>query len=431
MKSKVSRVFILLIGIGLLIISSNINWHKNSWLRVVQSDAKGYYAYLPAIFIYGDPNFGFFDEIEKEKYYHPTNQYEYRVGIDGTMVNKYFCGVAIMQAPFFLAAHMLSKPLGFPSDGYSKIYIYLICIAAIFYFCLGLLFLNKLLAGYEIATTIRIMVMLLLTFGTHAFYYTIGEPGMSHVYSFALISAFLYYARQYFKTENLRLLPLLAIIYGLTGLVRPANLIVILLLPFAAGELLNFSNGIRKLFRQPLTLIGSLFLFVGIIVLQALYYKIATGSFWADTYPGESFQFLEPRFWAMLFSYKKGLFVYTPLMLFSLVGFYHLWRRNTYQAITLGLFFIILNYILSSWWSWWYGGSFSSRVYVEYIPLFAILLATALKHIRQSWLKVSFISLLIASLALNQIQTYQYRYQMIHWEDMNKEKYWDVFLKLP
>lgn len=431
MQKGVSKAFILLIGIGLLIVSTNINWHKNSWLRVVQSDAKGYYAYLPAFFIYSDANFGFFEEIERDKYFHENNQSDYRVTINSKTTDKYFCGVAVMQAPFFLMAHALSKPLGYPADGYSKVYILFICIAAIFYLCLGLLFLDKILSDYGIAALYRVLTLLAAAFGTHAFYYTIGEPGMSHIYSFALISAFLYYSRKYFQTEELKLLPLIALIYGLIALVRPANMLVILLLPFAAGELLAFTNGLRRLFSKPLLLFVSVVLFGVIFSLQPLYYKISTGSFFVDTYMGESFNFLQPHFWSMLFSYKKGLFVYTPLLLVALAGLYHLWKRNNYEALTLGLFLIALNYILSSWWNWWYGGSFSSRVYVEYIPLFAILLALLMQDLRRTWLRWTLIVSIIACVALNQIQTFQYRRQMIHWEDMNKEKYWDVFLKLP
>lgn len=431
MQERLSRIFILLIGVGLLIISSNINWHKKSWLLTVQSDAKGYYAYLPAFFTYGDVHFSFFDEIENEKYYDSNNQYEYRVGLDDVMVNKYFCGTAIMQTPFFLTAHFLSKPLGYESDGYSKIYIILICVAAIFYLCIGLLFLDKILMEYNISAINRIFVILLITFGTHAFYYTIVEPGMSHIYSFALIMTFLYFSKRYFQTGNSKILLTIAGIYSLIALVRPANLLIIILLPFTAGEPLNFTNGLRSLFRKPFYLLISIFFFIGIIALQPIYYKIATGHFWVDTYPGESFHFLEPHFWDMLFSYKKGLLLYTPLLFLSLTGFYFLWKRNTYQALTLGLFLLILNYVLSCWWSWWYGGSFSSRVYVEYIPLFGLLLALVLQDLNKLWVKGIFITLTIACLALNQLQTYQYRYQIIHWEDMTKEKYWDIFLKLP
>jgi hypothetical protein len=64
--SKISIVVIMLI---MTIVSSNLNWGKNYWKEIIKSDGKGYYAYLPAIFIYHDLNFGFFDKIEKNEYY--------------------------------------------------------------------------------------------------------------------------------------------------------------------------------------------------------------------------------------------------------------------------------------------------------------------------------------------------------------------------
>jgi hypothetical protein len=90
----------------------------------------------------------------------------------------------------------------------------------------------------------------------------------------------------------------------------------------------------------------------------------------------------------------------------------------------------LITYILSSWWSWWYGGSFSGRPYVDFGIIFLILLMSVLNHLKG--IKLYFTSiLLIALVALCQIQTYQYRYYLIHWEDMTKEKYWEVFLKIP
>ena len=58
---------------------------------------------------------------------------------------KYTCGVALMEAPFFLVAHFLSKPLGFASDGHSLPYSYGIMLAGLFYFWLGIFYLYKFL----------------------------------------------------------------------------------------------------------------------------------------------------------------------------------------------------------------------------------------------------------------------------------------------
>jgi len=132
----------------------------------------------------------------------------------------------------------------------------------------------------------------------------------------------------------------------------------------------------------------------------------------------------------ILFSYKKGLFLYTPLFLLSLTGGYFLWKSSRFQFFTCFGAFILITYVFSSWWMWHYGGSFSSRVFVEYIPLFIILLAIALQSIRIKKLKRLFAGIILLLIVVCQIQTYQYRYYQIHWSDMTREKYWDVFLRI-
>jgi hypothetical protein len=89
-----------------------------------------------------------------------------------------------------------------------------------------------------------------------------------------------------------------------------------------------------------------------------------------------------------------------------------------------------LTYVLSSWNNWWYGGSFSSRVFAEYIPLFAILMGITLENFKKSLSGRFYISLIFLLVIICQIQIYQYRYYHIHWENMTKEKYWDEFLRI-
>jgi len=47
-------------------------------------------------------------------------------------------------------------------------------------------------------------------------------------------------------------------------------------------------------------------------------------------------------------------------------------------------------------------------------------------------LKVRFlyVILILLFIGLNQIQTLQYRYYIIHWSEMDKESYWDTFLDI-
>ena len=130
-----------------------------------------------------------------------------------------------------------------------------------------------------------------------------------------------------------------------------------------------------------------------------------------------------------LFSYKKGFFLYTPICMVALLGFLHT-LRNKFMFLSLFAFLLITIYVLSSWHNWYYGGSFSSRVMVEYLPYFAILLGLLIKGISKSWRKMLLLFTLSTLLVINQVQTLQYRYYVIHWSEMNKDTYWDVFLDI-
>lgn len=414
----------------MIIISSNVNWEGERWKNILESDAKGYYAYLPAVFIYNDLNFSFFDEIEKEKYFNEHFFYDYRAFVNQAHISKYYAGTALVQLPFFLAAHTLTHFTDNDLDGYSKFYMISVNLAALFWLFIGLLFMNRSLKSFQISDKIRATVLLAAVFGTNLFYYSISEPGMSHVYSFAFISMFFYYGRQYFLTLRPATLLLLATILGLIVLIRPVNGLILFLLPFIAGSRAAFYDGILQILKKIKYLVAGIFIFFGIVSIQLIYYKLATGSFFLYSYQGEGFNFLNPHIFDILFSFKKGLFVYTPLYLVAFTGCIYLWKSNRFMFWSWMAFFFLITYAFSSWSNWWYGGSFSSRVYVEYIPGFMLLLAFAFQYsknkIRQRiLLAVTFILIVVC-----QIQTFQYRYNQIHWSDMDRTKYFEVFMRI-
>lgn len=429
-KLDKSKYTILLIVSVLFVVSSNLNWNKNHWQGIIKSDAKGYYAYLPAVFIYNDLNFSFFDKIDKEKYYNENLYYDYRSGANGKTISKYYCGTALLEMPFFLTAHGLSYFFGYDTDGYSKLYQVFINIAGIFYLFLGLWYLNLILKLYEITDKNRSFILVLAVFATNLFYYTVAEPGMSHVYSFALITLFIFYSKKFFTKLNKKYFMAMAILLAVIVLVRPINGLVVFLIPFLAGTYGSLQVGFKTLFKEKAMLILSAGMFFMIVSIQFIIYKISTENWFVYSYLEEGFNFFNPHFFDILFSYKKGLFIYTPIFLVSLVGLYYLYKQSKYLFFSAFLFLFLITYVFSSWWMWYYGGSFSSRVFVEYISFFMILLALSLNKIKNIKIKTSYVFLLVLLLIVCQIQTYQYRYFEIHWVDMNKEKYWDVFLRI-
>lgn len=424
--------YILLLCIAIcLFVTSNIHWGKNKWQNIIEADAKGYYAYLPATFIYHDLNFGFYDSIEKKKYYNPVLVYDYRsTAPNGSRIDKYYCGTALAQLPFFLAAHCIAFISGNETDGFSRIYLLSITLAAIFYLFIGLRFANKLLELYEIRPGFRSFTLVALLFGTNLFFYSVCEMGMSHIYSFAFVSMFCYYAKRFFVTNTPKYIPVLFALLGMIFLIRPVNILILLALPFLAGSVSNLMYSINKTIQNVKSLVlGGLLLF-GFIFIQALIYKISTGDWWVYSYGEERFNFSDPHFIDILFSYKKGLFLYTPLYLIALAGSWFLYKRNKFEAVAFLFFFIVSTFILSCWWNWWYGGSFSGRVFVEYLSLFMLLFAFLMQHIVHRFARIFSNVLIVLLIALCQFQTYQYRYYVIHWENMTKEKYWNVFLSM-
>ncbi len=427
---KASSWSIALIFLIVTLVSSNLNWGKDSWQKIIAADGKGYYAYLPATFIYKDLNFTFFDSIEKQKYYNPNSYYDYRSNSNGIIINKYYCGTAITEAPFFFMAHFITKLSNGDADGFSKWYSIFVNVAALFYLLIGLVYLRKSLYFFNKNEWQVSLILFAAVFGTNLFYYSVVEPSMSHVYSFAFISMFLFYAFQLFRSFQKKYLLILGLLLGIIFLIRPVNLIVIFALPFVAGSLPELKKGLASLWKEKVYSFFVILIFFAIISIQFIIYKISTGSFLVYAYGGEGFKFLSPHFIDILFSYKKGLFLYTPLYLFSFLGLYFLYKKSSFSAWTWLAFFIIITYVFSSWWMWFYGGSFSGRIYVEFIPMFMFLLAIFLNGLKNKAWKIFAFSTVILLVIVCQIQTYQYRYYDIHWSDMTKEKYWDVFLRI-
>jgi hypothetical protein len=89
-------------------------------------------------------------------------------------------------------------------------------------------------------------------------------------------------------------------------------------------------------------------------------------------------------------------------------------------------------YIISSWWSWWYGGGFGMRSMIDCYALMALPLAALLFYTKQksNLLFSSLATVLIILVFFQQFQNKQYRSGAIHWDAMSKKAYWANFGKL-
>ncbi len=393
--------------------------------RVIQWDVIDYYGYLPAAFIYHDISLKFKDHYTGKKHF----VFWAKKTALGSYVFKMTMGLSVMYSPFFFVANSLAGPLGYNTGGYSLPYRFAIVMAALFYLALGLIFLSRVLRFY-FSEWITGFVVLAIGLGTNLFWYSTFEPGMSHVYSFFLVSVFIFLTIKWYQKPGLWYSVWIGLVIGLLTLIRPVNLILVLF--FILYDLKNLRDVKNRwqLFRKKC---GKLIVIVAlgflILIPQLLYWKTVTGHWLYYSYGNEGFFFLHPQILNVLFSFRKGWFVYTPVMIFAVAGIYFLFKRYKQLFLPVLLFLLVYLYVVSSWWSWWYGGSLGQRELIDIYPVMALPLAAMLQWMlsRKAVLRYLLGFLMLITVVLGAFYNVQYYYGSIHWDSMTRQAYFDSF----
>lgn len=410
-------------------LSMRVFTSDRGWRHIVTSDGRGYYAYLPALLIDQDPTFAKVVEREKKLLGYPHYKPGYLVKSDERNLNKYFSGEAFLLLPFFLLGMLFTFFAGTPMDGYSFFFQLFIGLGALFYLVLGLNFLRKILDFMQIRAKAATLVLVVIFLGTNLFYYSLWQPTMSHIFSFFTINGFLWYTIRAIQQWQLKTAAWMGLYIGLTCLVRPTNVLVILLIPFLAGDrqnLMRFFTNIRK--KKGVTLLLLLIAFL-VFSTQLILWQIQTGRFFVWSYQSEGFRFNSPEIMNVLFSFRKGLFIYTPLILVSWAGMIVLLWRSRLQFFSVLGFIVASTFVTASWWNWYYGDGFGLRAFIDYYGIFAILLAILVDRIQSRTGFIVMVVLTIPFVLLNFVQTWQYTNKIMQPNSMNREKYAYIFMR--
>ncbi len=354
---------------------------------------------------------------------------------NGNWVIKYTMGTAILYAPFFFIGHLLATPLGYPADGLSLPYQYIIALGGLMYAVIGLLYLRKVLLHF-FHETITALLIILIVLGTN-YFQLIAFDGtlLSHNFLFTLYAILIWYTIRWHKQPQIKYAAIIGIVCGLIILIRPLEVICILI-----PVLWNIKD--KKSLKKKLSLMNRHLVHVVLVILlifivgipQLIYWKLITGQylFYSYTNPGEGFNFLAPYTLNFLFSFRKGWFIYTPVMIFSMIGFYYLYKTNKHIFYTIFIFFLVSLWAISSWSCWWYaGGSFSSRALVPAYPLLAIPMGYFINHLTK---KRNVIVFLVGGVGLffvllNLFQTWQFEHGILSKERMTRQYYFAIFGK--
>lgn len=402
----------------------------NFWIIWVPSpfsnDVDQYYSYLTAEFIHHDLDFKF------------PNPYWLIDSPTGQRVPKVTMGMAIMYLPFFLVADNIAYIHQYDGLGYSPPYSWLIHFGSIFYVIIGLwysrktllLFFNKWITAYA---------LVFIFFATNLFYYTYKESEMTHGYLFCLISVFLYHVIKWRKTKRTKHVFFFSIIAGLITLIRPTEILVLLIpLLIEVVDIKTLKERVIEIWQLKYRLLIAVVLFLIPILPQLIFWKVQTGQFFFFSYgSNERFFFNDPQFYNVLFGWKKGWLIYSPVMIFSVIGMVMMFFKAKKYFLAVVVYFIINLYFISSWWDWGYGGAYGMRALVQSYAILIIPFAYFFNYFFL-WIKkpvlrwaknTAMISLCVFFCYLTMLHTYLLKSSVMHWDSMSKEAYWFVFMK--
>ncbi|MFO7671942.1 MAG: hypothetical protein R6W31_19955, partial [Bacteroidales bacterium] len=430
---RITILFIALFYLGVDIADHNWTRNKPNERGVIHWDVISYYAYLPATFIYGDVTLDFLDNppegfVNDDKFWF----YEMETGKRLIVTSM---GMSFMYAPGFFIAHTLAPLFGQARDGYSSIYQLFLVITLLMYVIIGFVILKNLLLRY-FSARVTIWTLLATALGTNLFYYATHEAAMSHAASFFLMILFLWMVDRWYARQTLLNTLLTGALLGFIALVRPTNIMVVfILLLYKVNSWNEFRQRILFFVKKYYLVLIMIAGFILAWIPQFLYWHAVTGQFIFYSYGphGGNFFWGRPHILETLFSYKKGWFIYAPMMGFAMVGLFILRKRIGELFWPLVVWVVVMIYVQSSWWCWWFGGSFGLRAYVELGGLLAFPMAASFELVLKSpgkWLRRGVMGLVVCLVLLQQVQTYQCKKGLIHHDGMSKEAYWNNFLKL-
>ncbi len=368
----------------------------NPWVR---GDGVGYYAFARAPLIQHNLDF-------TEDYRHANESFRgarldennqprplFRTRT-GHLDNHFTVGPAILWTPLLLVTHagvLLARALGssVAADGFSTPYRITMALATAIYGFLGLLLAFRLARQY-VHERWALLATIAIWWASSLPVYMYFNPSWSHAHSAFAVALFLWYWHETRSSRSLSQWLLLALITGLMlNVYYPNTMVLAVLVVEAVPQYLSaFRSGSRGGASEAPRLADLLVrhLFFGLVVLVCLLptfitrYIVYGGAFESGYIPLRDWLWRSPAFLAVLFASNHGLLVWTPILLFAIVGLILFrWREPRVGAPFLAAFLAFYLFIVC--YPDWAGiSSYGNRFFVSLTVLFILGLSVFLER---------------------------------------------------
>jgi hypothetical protein len=385
----------------------------NPW---VHGDGVGYYAYIHSLLINHTLVFDREWEAGNESFVmsrlQPNgevlpDQYTETHHID----NHFSVGPSILWAPFLGATHLAIITLNrfglhLNADGFSLPYLLTMALATAGYSLLGL-WLSFCLARTYVPERWAFLATVAYWFASSLIVYMYLNPAWSHALSLFAVALFVWYWR---RTRDRRTAPQWILLGLLAALMVNMYYLNVILLLVPALECLGEhialirSGGPGAPRTSFARMLGNYALFVAAFLIGMLptlvTRKIIYGQFLTTGYPeAQYWNWTHPVFASVLFSSDHGLLIWTPILIFAIIGLFLFRSCDRTFAMYLGAVTLVFTYVISCYVNWDGISSFGNRFFVSLGPVFIIGLAAFFERLRR-WIPNERKAFLIASFAV-------------------------------
>lgn len=349
-----------------------------SYMRVAGVDPVGYYVYLPSLIF--DRDLDFADEYKRFDSIGYVSPDQTRT-VTGKMPNPYSIGVAVLWLPFFLVGHLVALATGLPADGFSRPYDVAVYLANTVYGLAGILLIYRLVER-EFERNIALLATTLVWFASNVLYYLFPIVPMSHMPSMFVVALLITMWLVWREKMTVWRYVALGALGGLAALVRWQDSLF-LVIPAAdiVAKACRHRVERAQLRKTALHALALGLPFLVVFFPQMVVWKVLYGSF--ITIPqGPGFvSWFKIALFDVLFSSRHGLFSWTPILVFGVIGLFMFPKKKRHIGYVLAIAFVLQLYVNSV--AGWVGWSFGMRRFINCSALFGLGLAAFLNRIHR------------------------------------------------
>ncbi len=393
--------------------------------------------YLPLQFKYNDIYIHDFDKFnELLQQYKPSETFYQAIQWkNGNWVMRYPCGAAVLYSPFYFLSDSICGFTNYAQDGFSKPYQWGILLGCAFYTCLGLFFIKKILSLYfnQIITSITLVVLVV---GTNYFFNVAchGGNAMTHNLLFTLYAILIYNSILWHKQFQIKRLIVVAICMGLCFILRATEILCVLFpLLYGVYNKETFFNKVKIIRVYANQFFIGVIIILAIAFIQFSYWKYVSGSFFINPYgasnPGEGLELFKPHIIESLFSFRKGLFIYSPLLILAFVGFFYLYRAKKSLFASTFIYFVISFYVITCWSCWWYGACYGNRALIPTYVALSLPLGFCIERILKNRFKVLFLGVMYLLVGFNCFKMWQAHVYILDLCDVTRDYYFSTLFQ--